>query len=61
MSTNDVVDLDVVDIAVRIYGLQEDAAAQPPADDVTRNDWRAVELAIRELHGIVMVKLKERT
>lgn len=46
---------------MRVYELQEQVAAEPHADDVSRSDWRAVELAVRELHGLVMQKLKERT
>lgn len=54
---SDVVDLDVMNIAERVYALQHDVEEQPPADDVSRNDWIATHIAVRHLLGLVSEKL----
>lgn len=54
----DAVDLDVVGIAHDLYALTARVERQPQADDVSRRDWRAVELAIRDLHAATLEKLR---
>lgn len=55
---SEIVDLSVTAIAERVYELQADVEHQPLADAISRSDWNAVLVAVRDLYELVIDKLE---
>lgn len=53
-----IIDLDVTQIAERIYELRRDVEHEPPADDVSRLDWQAARVAALELYYLISEKAR---